>query len=295
MPSNDVDKRMDLLKKAGVEKRHGITLRTRDDLAKTRRFICDSEGRLVHDLAREKPSCGVDDLLSRGVATTFCESLEKAISAGYGVCPDCIGRSPTDTFAGDSTVLFVLYLPARGATPLDGVLEREAFGLRLGAIHNDRDDEARLVSAIDGNKARGVFYQAFRRQSQGDELTGSGAPDKIVSLGGGTQGADDVLVDMFVPRSVSGNADALHETAEKLVQELMSIGVIRRALEVHARRYRYRDLAVYFHSCESVDDWVRHRPNAKCSSSSSGASSGSVTPTGGSSGGTYYAGVTYHK
>ncbi|MBS1912757.1 MAG: hypothetical protein JST22_12285 [Bacteroidetes bacterium] len=296
MSTTRVDIRLGLLKKKKEQKRHGVKITRRKDMMLTRRFIVDHRGNLLHDLAREKPSCGLDELLSAGTVSTFCEPPEIALASGYGVCPNCIGRSITDTFNGTNTVLFVMQLPQRGASQLDGVLEREEFTIRMSAIHNELDDERKLVGAIADNNARTVFYQAFRRDR--DDMCDDTEPDMILQVGSGDGPDDDVIIDVFAPMLVLRNEAARQPAMTKLVQELAAIGVIHKALDVHARRYRYRNALLFFHACETVDEWVRNRPDAKCSMSSAGASapSGSVTPyVNASPDGTVYAGATYHK
>jgi hypothetical protein len=287
-------KRTEYLKSNKKHAKHGYKIKGRKDLINCGRFLVDNEDMIIHDLAREKDNCELDPLFEQKKAETYTKSLRDAISEGFVTCEECIGTSPKETFEGKNTVLYVMNLPIRSGDPMDGVLERESFKRRLSIIHNNPSDEQSLARILTRHKVGSVFYQASRLRTKKNDPTVWGEPDVVFPFNPNQRptlsSSDDVLTDMLVPSAILNDENKLQEFAATFTGALLEVHTIRQSFKKHAHRYGYRDLAIYAHICDTVDDWLIHRPSPKCSYDSGGASNtliqnlyeeqtgGSITP-----------------
>jgi hypothetical protein len=86
--------------------------------------------------------------------------------------------------------------------------------------------------------------------------------------------ADDVLTDVFVPRRILGDRAKAETFARRLMRDVFQIATVRDSFRKHFRRHGYRDIAVFGHPCETVDDWIVPKPRPECSVASGGSGGG---------------------
>lgn len=258
--------------------KHRMKLESRKGLAECGRFLLDTERRVIHDLAMEKDTCEFENLFASGNARSHAGSLQDAMAEGFMAHEDCLGESPADTFEGSRTLLLVANVPKHSATPIEVVIEREEFKKRLFAgLLNNRSDEDALNRILSEAGAQAWWYQLRQLEQEDLDPDAWGEPDVVFALNlkgrpASLSREDDILADFYVPRSVFADENKLRDFARKFLAKLLEVPTMRKSLDGHARRYDYRDLAVYVHSCNSVDEFVIHRTRPKCTSSSGGVS-----------------------
>lgn len=70
--------------------RRQVMARRNSKLLNGVRFCGDSEKMEFHDLDRETPNCGIDNIIASGKIASF-DTLFRAINSGYHFCRWCIG------------------------------------------------------------------------------------------------------------------------------------------------------------------------------------------------------------
>ena len=235
------------------------------------RFLIDAHNSVVHDLAVEQLYCDLDRLYASNTAHVYRKTLLDAISEGFKPCEECIGERASDAFTGRNTVLLVIKLPARRMRAVEAVAQRELFNRSVTEdLSNNKGDQEELFQLVNRYNAGSFLYQAHREAKRERHPKYWGEPDAVFSLYGSSEPTlgrdDDFLGDIFVPRAILSDEATVHEYGVAFIKGVLELQTFKRALSKLARMHRYRDLAVYCHSCESIDDWVIHREDAICSS-----------------------------
>ncbi|MEX2227501.1 MAG: hypothetical protein WEB52_13745 [Dehalococcoidia bacterium] len=239
------------------------------------RFVADRGTGLVHDLSRERPYCGLEQAFSSGTAETFLRPLSKAKASGLRMDDVCIGARPSDTFDGTKTVLLQMYTPPRKADVGLDLNERLDFHLRLVVGFERNRDRALMHERLARLRVPSVFYQAMRIPEGQEDGAAWGEPSTTIALQPDFGApADDVRADLFIPRSIEDDERSVDRFTGRVMAALFGVKTVKTAFAKHFARHGYRDLQVYGHLCDTVDDRILPRAHADCSQDTGGSGGG---------------------
>jgi hypothetical protein len=236
------------------------------------RFVADRSTGLIHDLARERPYCGLEDAFRSGTAEAFMRPLSKAKSTGLRVDEACIGGKPNDTFDGSKTVLLQMYAPPRDPDVLRDLNERLDFHLRLAIGFERHGDRPEMHERLARLKIPAVFYQAMRITYPRRDNTVWGEPSATIEVNAAAGPGQDVLADLFIPRALDADEASIDRLAQRVMNALFRVKSVRTAFAKHFVRHGYRRLLVHGHVCDTVDEWIVPRPRADCGQDTGGSS-----------------------
>jgi hypothetical protein len=245
----------------------GDSIASRKRIPRGTRFLIDQRAGLVHDLAREKPECGLEGAFKGGGARIWMRPLRTATKEGLRLHHLCIGSRASDTFVGTETILLTMNAPLRPANIVRDLVEREQWGLRLAFGFEGNGDRLAMHDRLDRLGIPAIFSQAHRRRGPDQEKEAWGKPTIRIAIGREQRKPnfdDDVLADLFIPQALYRDATKIDAFTGRVMKALFSTKTLREAFDGHHRRYGYGDLVVYGHTCDTIDDWITPRPSPDC-------------------------------
>jgi hypothetical protein len=262
---NEINKKKEYLDDRG-EKRiiAGKKIRNRVEFRNSTRFLVDKKKKIIHDTANEKAQCHLDELFKSGFAETFTKTAPEAVSEGFATCPKCIGKSPKNTFDGRSSLLITIFSPNRVSRKdvqekehidINRSLDKDIFG-QLSVI--------RELHKISAKRNISRFVLQVRRMRKRDlPFQEWGEPDLIVSFTGEQKHTltreDDVLGVVYFPKNICQNEKNITGFQDSTLFEIFSLAGVRKLVSSHFQDYGYRDLALYYHICDTIDHNTLHQ------------------------------------